>query len=203
MLISENVGKRGIFVYIERNLAKLSIFLYIEIGTFGSLKTEKWESREYRVPKSNLMTRYARIVSRHDNAQETYSEILETLKGMEHGQSSKNIVYEQYRYITTHFKGIEVMGEEKERIILKPNKKAKKSGFWIISGGIRTDGKYYEAILFLKTTIKKRKGEAWAVRLIANDLEVLKRMIEDYRCLYQMEREIELNWIKCDKVLTF
>ncbi len=41
------------------------------------------------------------------------------------------------------------MGEEKERIILKPNKKANKSGFGIISGGIRTDGKYYEAILFL------------------------------------------------------
>lgn len=93
--------------------------------------------------------------------------------------------------------------EGKEKIILKPNKRAKKTGFWIISGGIRTDGKYYEAILFLKTTIKKRKGDAWAVRLIANDLEVLKRMIEDYWCLHHVEKKIELHWIKCDKVLTF
>lgn len=93
--------------------------------------------------------------------------------------------------------------EENEKIILNPNKRAKKTGFRIISGGIRTDGKYYEAILFLKTTIKKRKGDAWAVRLIANDLEVLKRMIEDYWCLYFVEKEIELHWTKCDKVLTF
>lgn len=95
------------------------------------------------------------------------------------------------------------MVEGKEKIILKPNKRAKKTGFRIVSGGIRTDGKYYEAVLFLKTTLRKRKGDAWAVRLIANDLEVLKRMIEDYRSLYSVEREIELYWIDCSKVLTF
>ena len=39
---------------------------------------------------------------------------------------------------------------------------------------------------------------------IANNLDILKRMIDDYRCLYQMEREIELYWIKqCDNVRTF
>ncbi len=96
------------------------------------------------------------------------------------------------------------MNEEKEKIILKPNKKTKKCGFWITSGGIRYDGKYYEAVLFLKTTVHKRKGDAWAVRLIADDLDILKRMIEDYRCLYQMKREVELHWIKrCDNVRTF
>ena len=104
----------------------------------------------------------------------------------------------------THFKGCkEEMVERKEKIILEPNKRARKIGFRIVSGGIRTDGKYYEAVLFLKTTLRKRKGDAWAVRLIANDLEVLKRMIEDYRCLYPVERQIELHWTKCDKVLTF
>lgn len=95
------------------------------------------------------------------------------------------------------------MVEGKEKIILKPNRRAKKTGFRIVSGGIRTDGKYYEAVLFLKTTFHKRQGDAWAVRLIANDLEVVKRMLEDYQCLYPVEREIELHWIKCDKVLTF
>lgn len=78
----------------------------------------------------------------------------------------------------THFEGEEEMVEEKEKIVLAPNKRVRKIGFRIVSGGIRTDGKYYEAVLFLKTTFHRREGSAWAVRLIANDL--VERQTNNY-----------------------